>query len=410
MSGTAATSGQRNDAGTLARLRRIALATQGLASAAPFGRGLGGARAAIERLGYVQIDTISVVERAHHHVLGSRVPGYRSEHLHRLLRQGDIFEYWSHAAAYLPMRDYRFALPRMASFRQGNERWIRSRDRVLMSELLQRIRAEGPLRSRDVTDRDHNGGGWWNWKPAKGALEQLFMEGELMVIARDGFEKTYDLTERVLPAGTDTTRPTEREFAAYLVDSTLGAHGCAEQTAFTYLRKGAALRAAVAEVLSERTAQGDLTRLTTADAGTWYVPTRLWALPPPAPRRGKVRVLSPFDNTLIQRTRGQRLFGFDYVIECYLPEAKRQYGYFALPLLWGDIFIGRADAKAHRAERRLEIRHLHLEPAWSPAALSALSAGLREFATFNGCDDITLTRVTPAGETRSITRALKEAI
>ena len=195
---------------TPGKLRRIALDRQGLLKREPFGRGKRATLKAIEQLGYVQIDTISVVERAHNHVLRARVPNYENHHIDKLQREGRIFEYWFHAAAYLPMRDFRFALPRMHAMRSGEERWLRSRDQKLMREVLATVRETGPLKARDFEDTRRGRGGWWDWKPAKSALEQLFMQGDLMVTGREGFQKIYDLTERVLPADTDMRTPDDR--------------------------------------------------------------------------------------------------------------------------------------------------------------------------------------------------------
>jgi hypothetical protein len=307
-----------------------------------------------------------------------------------------VFEYWSHAAAFLPIQDYRFARPRMERFRRGDERWMRSRDREMVRRVLDRIRAEGPLMSRDFEDPRETRSGWWDWKPAKGALEQLFMEGELMVVARDGFQKTYDLTERVLPADTDTSLPTTEEYAAHLVDRTLQSHGCAQLPTFTHLRRDPALRQAVVDQLRRRVADRRVQEVKTDDGQVWYVDAARWAERLPVPRHPAVRLLSPFDNSVIHRDRGQRLFDFDYTIECYVPEQRRRYGYFSLPLLYGDSFAGRVDTKAHRAERRLSLRHLHLEIEPDEAFLEALARGVWELARFNGCDAVTVERVTPS--------------
>ena len=153
------------------RLRRIALDCQGLLRTEAFGRGRAATLRAIEQLGYIQIDTISVVERAHHHVLWSRVPNYRADFLDRLMQDRQIFEYWFHAAAWLPMRDYRYALPRMEQM-NGDRSWFPSSDPKLLRDILRRIETEGPQRARDFEDTRRSGSGWWDWKPAKQALEQ----------------------------------------------------------------------------------------------------------------------------------------------------------------------------------------------------------------------------------------------
>jgi len=369
-----------------AKLRRIALDRQGLLGANPFGRGRQAVLRAVEHLGYVQIDTISVVARAHHHVLWSRIDNYRAAHIDRLVREGRIFEYWYHAAAWLPMRDYRFALPRMNQL-NGERNWFGDGDRKLMHEILRRIAAEGPMRARDFADPEHNSNGWWEWKPAKQALEQLFMQGELMASCRDGFQKVYDLPERVLPDWVDTRRPSLEEYAAYLVDTTLRAHGFASLKSMTYLRRGKALRSAVKELLGERIDAGSLVCVDAGDATPVYVDPEL--LESRAPRcNARVRLLSPFDNAVIQRQRGREVFCFDYQIECYLPESKRRYGYFCLPILYRDRFVGRANCKAHRDSRSLEIRDLHIEQRVDEGFSNLLRREFEAFAAFNGCDRI----------------------
>lgn len=169
------------------KLRRIALEQQGLLKTNSFGRGKKAVLRAIQQLGYVQIDTISVVARAHHHVLWSRVGNYRADFLAQLVAERELFEYWSHAAAWMPMSDYRFALPRMTQL--NDSVWFASCDQKIQREVLKRIEIEGPMRARDFSDPSHRSGGWWEWKPAKQALEQLFMQGELMVSSRLGFRK-----------------------------------------------------------------------------------------------------------------------------------------------------------------------------------------------------------------------------
>ncbi|MBU2239233.1 MAG: winged helix DNA-binding domain-containing protein, partial [Gammaproteobacteria bacterium] len=241
----------------LSRLRRLALASQGLLQASPFGSGLAGARKVVSHLGYVQIDTISVVERAHHHVLYSRVPKFAPAMTNQLLLDRDVFEYWSHAAAFLPIDDFRFSLPYKNAIKSGQTHWYKDPDEKLMAELLARVTSDGPLRSRDIETKSSNSGaGWWDWKPAKKALEQLYMQGDLMVCNREGFQKTYDLTERVLPSHVDSTTPSLDEFASHLVDQQLRCHGLTSLKGLTYLRRNTGLRNAVKNIVDERLAQG----------------------------------------------------------------------------------------------------------------------------------------------------------
>jgi uncharacterized protein YcaQ len=372
---------------TLAKLRRIALNQQGLLKADSFGRGKAATLRAIEHLGYVQIDTISVVERAHHHVLWSRVSNYQPKFLVQLVRQRKLFEYWYHAASWLPMRDFRFALPRMTKM-NGERDWFQSCDRKLINHILKRVREEGPLRARDFEDTRKGKKEWWDWKPAKQALEQLFMQGELMVSGREGFQKVYDLRERVLPDWVDTRQPTMPEFASHLVDNTVRAHGFATLKSICYLRKGQALRNAVREQLQLRLDTGLMTTIALNDNSLVYVDAEL--LETRAPRSNAVvRILSPFDNAVIQRERGRDLFDFDYQIECYLPQPKRQFGYYCLPVLYRDRFVGRVDCKAHRSEQRLEIKALHIEYKVDSEFIDAFDHSLQSFALFNDCNEVT---------------------
>lgn len=377
-------------------LRRIALRQQGLLQPAAFGRGRNATLRALSRLGYVQIDTIAVVERAHHHVLRSRVPNFEPRQLQHLMANGEVFEYWSHAAAFLPMQHYRFSLVRKEAFRRGENHWGRSRDKKLMAEIVVRIEQEGPLKSRDFEHPGGSGGGWWEWKPTKQALEQLYMQGDLMVATREGFQKTYDLPERVLPASVDTSTPGTGEYAAHLIDTTLLAQGFASAPSMSYQRKGASLRLAIKAELDRRLDQGTLLAVRLEGGRVYYgVPELLESAPARVVKRATI--LSPFDNALIQRDRTRQLFDFNYQIECYLPASKRRYGYFCLPLLYGDGFVGRMDCKAHRNGSHFEIKALYLEPMVlghaefrNAALVQALATAIAEFADYNGCVSIGL--------------------
>jgi len=380
----------------LARLRRLALAAQGLLQAQPYGRGLTGARKAINHLGYVQIDTISVVERAHHHVIHSRVPQFKPEMTNQMLLNGDIFEYWSHAAAFLPMADFRFSLPYKQAIKSGQIHWYRERDQKLMGELLARIRSDGPLRSRDVETKAKKRAGWWDWKPAKKALEQLYMEGDLMVSSREGFQKTYDLTERVLPAHVDTQMPETADFAAHLLERQLCSHGLMSMKGLTYLRRSTDLRKAVKDLVQEKLALGELEQVKVSSGEIFVM--EAGALERPVPRLNqRMLILSPFDNAVIQRDRLKALFDYDYQIECYVPEAKRKYGYFCLPLLYRGEFIGRMDCKAHRKISHLEIKSLHLENHRFDAdqLIAAFAAAVAQFCDFQACSTVSLTQAHP---------------
>ncbi len=368
---------------SLKQTRRLALQSQGLLRTDSFGKGRPGTLQAIRQLGYVQIDTISVVQRAHLHILRSRVSNFQQEMLDELLSvDRSIFEYWSHAAAYLPMEDYRFSLPRKQEMQAHASSWYQ-RDVKVMARVLDRIRAEGPLQSKDFAPPPgHKSGPWWDWKPAKKALEMLFHEGKLMIATRKGFQKVYDLPERVLPSHISTTAPDTAAFARHLCERVVQAHGFATAAEIAYLRKG--MRKPVEEALQQLTEEKVLVPVTIENnPGEVY-----YAFPEtvtqPTPRLGKRRVwlLSPFDNSVIQRKRLTQLYDFDFQIECYVPAPKRQYGYYSLPILFGDQFVGRLDPKADRKTGTLFIRKLWLEPTFRDldALLEPLVAALQELA------------------------------
>lgn len=392
-----------------ALLRRLALASQGLLSTQPYGQGFSGARNAINHLGYIQIDTISVVERAHHHVFYTRVPDFKPAMTNEMLLQGDIFEYWSHAAALLPMADFRFSLPYKQAIKSGQAHWYKTPDKKLMHELLACIRSEGAIRSRDVEgDTKQHAGGWWDWKPAKQALEQLYMEGDLMVSSRIGFQKTYDLTECVLPSHVNTQMPSMQEFAEHLLEQQLRCHGLVTLKGLTYLRRNTELRKAIKDLVSARVAQGTLEQVQVSNGEVFLVEAvALERSLPPSSKR--LLILSPFDNSVIQRDRLKALFQFDYQLECYLPEAKRQYGYFCLPLLYGDEFIGRMDCKAHRKTGHLEIKSLyfHQHHFDEELVIAAFIEALIPFSQFQQCQTLSLTQVYPSPLIQPLQHALK---
>jgi uncharacterized protein YcaQ len=377
---------------TPAQARKLALVSQGFAQPAA-SRGRRGALAAVERLGYVQIDTISVVARAHHHTLWNRAPGYRPEHLDALVAERAVLEYWAHAAAYLPMEDYRFCLPRMRAIASGQRHWY-ERDSKLMREILARFRDEGELRAADF-DAHTASTGMWNWGPVKRALEQLFMEGEILVTRRDNFQKVFDLPERVLPEGIDTSQPAMDEYAGHLVDRYFDAHGIARAGDVGHLRKG--MGPAIREAVTARIEAGALLPARVSGQDDLLVTTDFEMRLARRLPRSQVRLLSPFDNLVIQRDRLARLFGFDYQLECYVPAPKRRHGYFSLPVLWGDRLVARADCKADRATGVFHVHRLTAEPrlrdldAFAHAAANALE----EFAFFNGCRRVLVKRTEP---------------
>jgi len=388
-----------------AAARNLALRAQLLDGQTDLPPGKYGALRTIDQLGYVQIDTIAAVKRAHHHTFWARHSDYREEHLHDLqARDRLIFEYWGHAMSYLPMSDYRFCLPRMRNFRNPAHAWISHRlERCahLLEPILERIRQEGPLSAKDfASSEDEKRGTWWDWRPAKFALEYLFWRGDLMISERRNFQKVYDLTERVLPADADVSMPAEEEVARFLVRRALKGCGILRQKEIQGFMQPAggrdsdwqaAGRKAIHRAIAELLEAGEILSVTLegADDVPWYALSESVENQPLSPQAhtGQVSLLSPFDNLVIRRDWLNKLFEFDYSLECYLPEKKRQYGYFVFPILWGDKLIGRLDPKADRQAKTLVVRNLVFEPDFqvSDEFLVQLRETLTRFAQFNGC-------------------------
>jgi uncharacterized protein len=385
-----------------AEVRAIVLRSQGLGDQeSPFGLGKAAVLEAIQHLGYVQVDAVSVVQRAHHHVFWSRVPNYQPEMLHELQSpDAAVFEYWNHAASYLPMADFRFSLPLMRKHRRELH-WSDDTPelRKSMRRLLAMIRRNGALKLSDVESAGSTSG-WFNAVPSKierRALHELWMRGDIMIRSRRGVEKIFDLPSRILPSGTELGLPSKREAAEFHLLRNLRALGIAAAQELNYLQDAGPAgesRIALAKLVKLK----KVIEVQVAD----FAKQRLFALPEALELKAPlskqiVRFLSPFDNLTIQRKRLKWLFDFDYTVEIYVPPEKRKYGYFVLPILWGDRFIGRMDVKAFRAERRLIIHHLMFEPSfrdWN-AVRSLFADALMHFTRFQQCDDWKITRIEP---------------
>lgn len=335
----------------------------------------------IRKLGYVQIDTLAVAERSHHHIFHTRNTAYKQDELMQMVREKQVFEYWSHAASYLPMEDYRYSLIKKQEYARGKSHWFRQ-NKKMTKYVLDRIKAEGPLQSKDFKDANNSSGAWYNWKPAKVALEQLFMEGQLMVAERINFQKVYDLTERVLPAGLDTSIPSKQEFHEFLIKRVLSAHGIATLREITYLRKG--LKGDIEKALKKMVREGVVKPVKVEGINqTYFIPANL----PDQNTNDSAHILSPFDNLIIQRKRALELFDFDYQLECYVPEKKRKFGYYCLPVLYHDQLVGKFDPKADRATGVFTVKSFWLESGFEPDEhfIDAFSQSLARFVAFCGC-------------------------
>ncbi|MDQ0347258.1 winged helix-turn-helix domain-containing protein [Ancylobacter vacuolatus] len=378
--------------------RRVFLAKQGLCR--PRGAlSKAGLLELIETIGFVQVDSIATVERAHHHILFARNPSYKREHLTALLEaDGALFEHWTHDAAiiptaFFPQWKHRFARARETLAARWRS-WHENGFETYVDHVLERVRREGPLMARDFEQDPAAGprppGGWWNWHPEKTALEYHWRTGALAIAGREGFQKRYDLTERVIPAPHRVPEMTGEAFIDWACTSALERLGFAtsgEIAAFWDLvtpeeAKGwvAANLDRLEPVLIEGVAGKP--RPSHAFAGSAALFDSLPA--PPA----RLRVLSPFDPLLRDRARAERLFGFNYRIEVFVPAEKRVYGYYVFPILEGDRMVGRIDMKADRKAGSLDVRRLWLEPGVRASAgrLAALDAELARLGRFAGVE------------------------
>jgi len=389
------------------KLRKMALFHQGLSKKNPFGRGKETNKNALEHLGYVQIDTLAVVERAHHHTLWSRAPNYQANDLNQLVQERTAFEYWSHAASYLPMRDYRFSLPQKLSIKRGESRHYKNADDKYMTHVFDRIRIDGPQQARNFEENSGKNGKWWDWKPSKRALEKLFMQGDLMVTERKGMEKVYDLTDRVLPENIDRSEPSPEEFAEYLLNTSIRANGFTSLKQLTHLRPGSVLRKTILSVLQQKIQAGSITEINIDKKAAMYAASESLDARVNI-NADNLKFLSPFDNAIIHRDRVEQLFNFNYRLECYLPAAKRRFGYFCLPILYGEQLVGRVDCKAHRKTAMFEIIHLHLEKPIIDIDhfLFHFAKTAYDFAHFNQCHSLELKAVTPQKFQKKVQQAL----
>ncbi|MCQ1058103.1 winged helix-turn-helix domain-containing protein [Photobacterium sp. DNB23_23_1] len=376
---------------SISEARKLVLLSQGLSPKQLKGHALSKTLSVFCRLGYVQIDTISVVQRAHHHTLWSRNQDYRLGHLDQLVADRKVFEYWSHAASYLLMDDYRFTLPRKLAIKSGVENHWYRKDPKLMANVLSRIEIDGPLMAKDFESQRTNKNGWAS-KPTKQALEMLYMQGDLMISERRNFHKVYDLTERVLPKGIDASVPTQQEHGRFLVFRYLKANGFGTLAEMTYLLKG--VKAQVKCVLEQLLESGEIEKIIISDDEYFTCSESLFLLNTRLTRK-HARILSPFDNMLIQRNRTSTIFNFDYQLECYVPAPKRKFGYFCLPILWDGKLVARADCKVNKPASKLELMHLYVEPSLKErdAFLAALAQELQAFTKFNQCGEYSIQKV-----------------
>jgi uncharacterized protein YcaQ len=357
-------------------------------------------RAIIRQMHILQIDTINVIARSPYLVLWSRLGDYNPRWLEDLLAEGALFEYWSHAACFLPIEDY--PLYRPGVWLGGRARkWLDDHPAVAET-VLNHIRTNGEARSSDFERTDGQKGSWWNWKEEKIALEYLFYAGDLMIRKRQNFQRIYDLRERVLA---DSDRLPDLSLADahdQFVLNTIQALGVtkADWIADYFRLKKADVNAAL-----KRLDKSDALR--TVEVEGWktpgYVHPDNWPAIEAAANgeipTSKTTFLSPFDPIVWDRRRALDLFNFDYKIEVYTPAPKRKYGYFTLPILYNNRLIGRLDPKAHRKEGIFEVKALHFEPGVkvNKALVKAIKSALQACAKWHKTPQVIVREVAEPG-------------
>ena len=402
---------------TLEQARLLQLAVMGLLEPPRKAANKGDVLRCIRRMNVLQIDTIHIVARSPYLVLWSRLGDYSPRWLDELLAEGRLFEYWSHAACFLPIEDYPLYRRRMLHLEAAgsdNAAIRLAADPVAHLNLVEHVREYGPVRASDF---EHEGGrignGWWDWKPDKLRLETLFTAGEIMVSRRENFHRIYDVRERVLPAAMhdDSDVPQPEEVQRRWTLAAVKALGIAPARWIgDYFRHAKRVMQPHPDRLVE---SGELLRVQ-VEGWPWpaYVHPDNASLLRSA-QRGRLlanysTLLSPFDPLVWDRERALAMFNFDYRIECYTPEAKRRFGYFTLPILVRGVLVGRLDAKAHRADSMFEIKSLHLEDGveGSDALAIDIADAIGRCARWHGMATVAVTRTAPRGFATVLRRAL----
>ena len=358
---------------TTTQARQIWLHAQRLDERAPFGDGAQAVSDAVAHLGYVQIDTINVIERCHHHILFSRIPSYRRADLrHAQSVDRSVFEYWTHALSYVPAGDFRFFLPAMREHRREGHKWFASVKPADMRKVMRLVRA-GPLTIRDIeddvlTEKEHR---WQSRKPSKRALQLAFYTGAVTISERRGMLKTYELMTRHFGWDKLPKPASAKDITAYLLDRALRSQGVVSLDSVCHL--DAPRKTAVAGLIASRVRRGELLPVAIDSADK----QEHWALPAalePGERAPPdlVHILSPFDPLIIQRKRTNLIFGYNHLFEAYVPKAKRKLGYFALPVLVGDEIVAALDLKTDRQAKKL------LMQKWTWVGEGKKTAGRKE--------------------------------
>jgi uncharacterized protein YcaQ len=369
---------------TKTQARRIWLSAQRLDSPTPFGTGPEATHAAISHLGYVQIDTINVIERCHHHILWSRIPDYRREHLRQAQTvDKTVFEYWTHALSYVSTKDLPYFLPDMKRHTQAPSSWYNTVTKKDLQKVLSLIRKDGALSIRDIEDdilveKDH---AWASRKPSKRALQLAFHNGALTVSERVGMLKTYELTDRHFAWEQRPKSASERQIVEYLLDRALRSQGVVSLNSVCHL--DAKRKAVIRRLIEARVRRGQLVPVEIdgeKKVEHWTAPNLLDVLPKAAVET--IHILSPFDPLIIQRKRLKLLFDYGHRFEAYVPKEKRVFGYFALPVLIGDQIVAAIDLKTDRVNQTLLIQKWTWIGRNSSANKAKIETELQRFECF----------------------------
>jgi uncharacterized protein len=395
-------------------LRTLALYAQGLTPAnidglVPDSRAIAGVAA---RLGCIQIDTIHKVRRSHYLTLWSRIGHYDPGDFDRLIYSNDdrrFFEYWLHAACIIPLSEYRYRLPLMQRFREngfsGDRFWhLKAENLEMMQRVMQKIRDEGGVRTSDFDGPRPGIQGWWSWKPAKIVLEYLFWRGDLMIASREKFQRLYDLTERVLPHWVDTSHPAPGELARHQIEQAVRAFGVCQASNikdFVYDIQQQTAKETIRELLKE----GTLIEIEARLAGGKSCPLlihrddmlTLDQIADGTIQARRCTFLSPFDGIFWPKKRDRLLWNFEQVLEAYKPKPLRKWGYFCMPILYGERFVGRFDPRMDRKKGILHLEAIYLEEGINPdeEMIHAISNALRDFMRFHDAANLVIERSVP---------------
>jgi uncharacterized protein YcaQ len=375
----------------------------------------------INQIGCVQIDTLHMVQRSQYLVLWSRLGSYKPDALDRLTFGPDrsLFEGWEHAASLIPLTEFRYQFPRQRNLREhpntGYNRWLSELvQKDFVPQVLERIRREGALKVSNFEPDGFKGGGWWNWRPAKVALEYLYHIGDLMIADRVKFQRLYDLTGRILPEWVETSEPTSEERDRFWVERGAKALGVCttRQTGDYTWMKVTKSRPAVESLLQDGILHPVRGKLSDGSTGDLIIHREnlpiLEQAADGALQAERTTFLSPFDSLFWAARRDEMFWGFHKTLEAYLPANKRVFGYFCLPILHKDRLVGRFDPKLERKTGTLILRALYLEPGikLDEELILDTAHAMRDFLTFHEANNLIIECSQPVAFGRNLLKEL----